>query len=63
MEEIYNVFWEGLEHRVIIDRAKVDPTQGPDDQNGFWGVNNLPFPVIAALFRSTQLPGLKYEKE
>lgn len=61
MEQIYNVLWQGFEHRIIIDKSKVDVTKGPSDLNGFWGTNNLPIEVIITIFRNEQLEGLQYE--
>lgn len=63
MEQIYEVFWEGLEHRVILDRSKFNPSIRPGPDNFFWGVENLPMEVVGAIYQNQPMEGLKYEKK
>lgn len=68
--EAYNVWWEGFEHRVLIDRSKIDPNRiGRDrnyrlyDETGVHGGENLNYSVLLSIILGSQLSGLRYEKE
>lgn len=62
MEQVYDIVYEGFEHRVILNRKQIDPNVKPGPDNGFLGIENLPFPVVAAIFMGIGYPGLEYKE-
>ena len=69
MEQWYDVWWQGFEHRIIIDKSKIDFNRLGKDQNyhlndltGCWGTENLSFHLLMTIIYEREFPGLKYEK-